>query len=100
MEGIQKVRSVVEKDSTNIYAQTVLGYGSLLSGQYDRAINRFETVARLKPDNLEAVMILADLFERKQQKQTAIAWYTKALPLVKNPALRAEVEKRIAELKK
>lgn len=99
MEGIQKVRAIAEKDSTNIYAQTVLGYGSLISGQTDRAVARFETIARLKPDNLEAVMILADLFERKQQKQNAIKWYTKALPLVKNPELRAEVEKRIAELK-
>jgi len=99
MEGIQKVRAIAEKDSTNVYAQTVLGYGSLISGQTDRAIARFETIARLKPDNLEAIMILADLFERKQQKQTAVQWYSKALPLVKNPELRAEVEKRIAELK-
>jgi len=49
MEGIMKVRSVAEKDSTNVYAQSVLGYGSLLSGQYDRAINRFQAVARLQP---------------------------------------------------
>ena len=29
MEGILKVREVAEKDSTNIYAQNVLGQGSL-----------------------------------------------------------------------
>jgi tetratricopeptide (TPR) repeat protein len=100
MEGILKVRSVAEKDSTNIYAQTVLGYGSLISGQTERAIARFETITRMKPDNLEAIMILADLFERKQQTQTAVEWYSKALPYVKNPQLKGEVEKRIAELKK
>jgi len=100
MEGILKVRSVAEKDSTNVYAQSVLGYGSLISGQYDRAINRFQAVARLQPANLEAIMVLADLYERKGDKSSAISWYDKAAPLIKNPVLKTEVEKRIEELKK
>lgn len=100
MEGILKVRSVVEKDSTNVYAQSVLGYGSLLSGQYDRAISRFKTVARLQPENLEAIMALADLYERKADKATAVSWYDKAMLLIKNPELKTEVKKRIEELKK
>jgi tetratricopeptide (TPR) repeat protein len=100
MEGILKVRSVAERDSTNLYAQTVLGYGSLISGQYDRAISRFQTVARVQPENLEALMVLADLYERKGDKNTAINWYEKAVPFVKNPVLKAEVEKRIGELKR
>jgi tetratricopeptide (TPR) repeat protein len=100
MEGIMKVRSVAEKDSTNVYAQSVLGYGSLLSGQYDRAINRFQAVARLQPANLEAMMVLADLYERKADKATAINWYDRAIPLIKNPDLKTEVKKRIEELKK
>jgi tetratricopeptide (TPR) repeat protein len=100
MEGILKVRSVAEKDSTNVYAQSVLGYGSLLSGQYDRAISRFQTVARLQPGNLEAMMVLADLYERKADKTTAVSWYDKAMPLIKNPELKTEVKKRIEELKK
>ena len=100
MEGILKVRSVAEKDSTNVYAQSVLGYGSLISGQYDRAINRFQAVARLQPANLEAIMVLADLYERKGDKSSAISWYDKASPLIKNPVLKTEVEKRIEELKK
>lgn len=100
MEGILKVRSVAEKDSTNVFAQSVLGYGSLISGQYDRAIIRFQTVNRLQPENLEAIMVLADLYERKADKPSAISWYTKAVPLIKNPALKGEVEKRIEELKK
>ena len=92
--------SVAEKDSTNVYAQSVLGYGSLISGQYDRAINRFQAVARLQPANLEAIMVLADLYERKGDKSSAISWYDKASPLIKNPVLKTEVEKRIEELKK
>ena len=100
MEGILKVRQVIEKDSTNIYAQMVLGQGSLLSGQYDRAIDRFEKVLTLQPANLEAILLMAEVFERKEDKANAIKWYSKALPLAPNPAMRSALEKRINELKK
>jgi len=100
MEGILKVRQVVEKDSTNIFAQMVLGQGSLMSGQYDRAIDRFEKVLALQPVNLEAILLMAEVFERKEDKANAIKWYSKALPLALNPAMRSALEKRINELKK
>ena len=100
MEGILKVRQVVEKDSTNIYAQMVLGQGSLLSGQYDRAIDRFEKVLALQPVHLEAILLMAEVFERKEDKVNAIKWYSTALPLAPNPAMRSALEKRINELKK
>ena len=51
MEGILKVRAVADKDSSNIFAQEVLGHGSMYSGQYDKAIARFETVYRLSGKN-------------------------------------------------
>jgi len=100
MEGILKVRQVVEKDSTNVFAQMVLGHGSLMSGQYDRAIDRFEKVLALQPANLEAILLMAEVFERKEDKANAIKWYSKALPLAPNPAMRSALEKRINELKK
>ena len=100
MEGILKVRQVVEKDSTNVYAQMVLGQGSLMSGQYDRAIDRFEKVLALQPVNLEAILLMAEVFERKEDKANATIWYSKALPLAPNPAMRSALEKRINELKK
>ena len=100
MEGILKVRQVVEKDSTNVFAQMVLGHGSLMSGQYDRAIDRFEKVLALQPVNLEAILLMAEVFERKEDKANAIKWYSKALPLALNPAMRSALEKRINELKK
>jgi cytochrome c-type biogenesis protein CcmH/NrfG len=100
MEGILKIREVVERDSTNAYAQMMLGNASMLSGQYDKAIIRFETVLRLQPANLEAMLILAEAYERKDEKQPAIQWYQKSLPLIKMDEVRKEVENRINELKK
>jgi tetratricopeptide (TPR) repeat protein len=104
MEGISKVRSVAEKDSTNIFAQEVLGHGSMISGQYDRAINRFETVFRLSKTNLEArleaCLMLAEAYEKEGNKLTAVEWYKRSLDLVKNEEIRQEIKRRIDELSK
>jgi tetratricopeptide (TPR) repeat protein len=104
MEGILRVRSVADRDSTNMFAQEVLGHGSMISGQYDRAIARFETLYRLSKSNvnakLEACLMLAEAFERKAEKTEAIAWYQKSLDLINNEEARDEVKKRIDDLKK
>ncbi|WP_346237881.1 tetratricopeptide repeat protein [Niabella insulamsoli] len=100
MEGISKIREVVEKDSTNIYAQMTLAMGSLMSGQTDKAKARLQTVTQLDPKNLQAILLLADVYEKQQQKQDAIKYYQQALPLVKeHPEMEAELKKRIKALK-
>jgi len=98
MEGIQKIMQVVEKDSNNVFAQTILGHGSVISGQYDRAISRFGKVLELEPENLEAIMMMAEVYERKADKISAIKWYRRANELVKNPDLKSELQRRIEEL--
>lgn len=100
MEGISKIREVVAKDSSNVYAQMVLGKASLVSGQYDKAISRFETVNRIDPKNLEATLLLADVFERTGKKKVAVDWYRKSLSLVEKPDLKEAISQRIAELSK
>lgn len=104
MEGILKVRGVADKDSTNIFAQEVLGHGSMYSGQYDKAIARFETVYRLSTERddtkLEACLMLAEAYERKTDRLSAINWYKRSLTLIKNQEVREEVNKRIDELSK
>jgi tetratricopeptide (TPR) repeat protein len=100
MEGIQKIRQVAEKDPKNIYAQITLGQASIVSGQLDKAIERFEKVLQLQPQNLEAIISLADVYERKGDKANAIVYYRKSLPLIGIPEMKEAVETRIAELSK
>lgn len=99
MEGISLIRQVVEKDSTNAYAQLTLGEASLMSGQLDKAVERFKTVNHLQPDNLQAVLLLADTYERMTKKEDAVQWYQKAVPLSTTAEMKKEIEKRITDLK-
>jgi len=100
MEGILKIRQVAEKDSNNVFAQMMLGHGAMISGQYDRAISRFEKIIKLQPDNLEATLMLAEVFERKADKPSSIQWYKKAILLVKNEEMKKELQNRIEQLSK
>jgi tetratricopeptide (TPR) repeat protein len=98
MEGILKVRQVIDKDSTNVYAQMVLGNGSLLSEQYDKAIDRFEKVLVLQPKNFEATVRMAEVYDRKADTANAVKWYSNALTITTNSNWKAVLEKRIKEL--
>lgn len=100
MEGIGRIRKVVERNPSNVYAQLTLGQASLVSGQLDKAIERFQNVWKQDPKNLEAVLSLADVYERKGDKANATVWYKQSLPLIPVPELRKEVEQRIADLSK
>ena len=75
MQGILKIREVAQRDSTNMYAQYMLGIAGVVSGQTDRAIDRFQTVLRHEPNNLDAMMRLADLYQGKGDKAAARQTY-------------------------
>jgi tetratricopeptide (TPR) repeat protein len=99
MKGIQELLSVVRKDSTNMKAQFVLGVGGFVSGQHDKAIERFKKVIAAQPNNLEAVAFLYDKYGAKGDKNEAIKWYTVSKRLVNDPAYSKQVDERITMLK-
>jgi cytochrome c-type biogenesis protein CcmH/NrfG len=100
MEGIGEIRKVVDKDSTNIYAQMMLAKGSLVSGQYDKAISRLLTVTRINPSNSEAMLLLADLYERTGKKDSAIVWYRKSLEFFDREEVKKAIRERVEMLEK
>lgn len=99
MKAIGLIRDVADKNPTNAFAQQTLGEASLMSGQLDKAAERFKAVVGLQPRDLRAALLLADTYERMNRKEEAAAAYQKALPLVTLPEMKKEVEKRIAQLK-
>jgi tetratricopeptide (TPR) repeat protein len=100
MQGILPVREIAQKDPGNIYAQMILGLGGKKSRQFDKAIERFTLVVQKQPDNVEALFNLAECYEEKGDKASAVKWYEAVKKLVKIPEAQKELDKRITELKK
>lgn len=86
MEGIKMIREVEQKDSSNMYAQFMLGYGAVISQQWDKAIERLEKVLRKESENSEAILLLAEAYEQRGDKVNARKWYEKGKELLKRLA--------------
>ena len=99
MQGIQQLLSVVRKDSNNMQAQMMLGVGGLVSGQFDKSIERLNKVVTLQPQHAEAVAYLADAYAGKGDKANAVKWYNVSKRLLNNPHYTEEVDARIKTLK-
>jgi cytochrome c-type biogenesis protein CcmH/NrfG len=105
MKGIGLIREVVEKNPDNTFAQYMLGVGSFISGQWPKAIERFEKVVTLEPQNLEAILRLADVYEKSDDKVNAKKKYELFLQTVKsletqgkfksNPEMLKQIEDHI-----
>ena len=98
MQGIQQILEVARKDSTNMYAQFMLGLGGIESRQFDRAIERLSRVVRNQPGNLEAMISLAEAYEQKGDKAAAVQWYGESKKLVSDGDLIKEIDQRIKSL--
>ncbi len=98
MKGIQQLLSVVKKDSSNMKAQMVLGFGGLVSGQYDKAIERLTKVVKAQPSNMEAIEYLANAYAGKGNKAEAIKWLKVMRGMDKNPEFIKQVDEKIKSL--
>ena len=99
MQGILMIREVAERDPHNMYAQMMLGIGGVMTGQFDKAIDRFKKVIDHQPGNLEAILNLAEAYEQKGDKGSAIQWYERSKQLIKNPEIQKELDARINSLR-
>jgi tetratricopeptide (TPR) repeat protein len=72
MKGIKLLLEAVSADSTNLEAQLNLGFFSMQSGQYDKAVSRFEKVLALQPDLYEVQIYLSDALEALGEKKKAL----------------------------
>jgi cytochrome c-type biogenesis protein CcmH/NrfG len=99
MQGIQQILEVARRDPDNMYAQQMLGIGGLISGQTDKAIERLSTVVTRQPSNLEAILTLAEAYERKGDKINAKKWYEASKRFIRNPEVLKEIDARMEVLK-
>jgi tetratricopeptide (TPR) repeat protein len=95
MEGIMKIREVAERDPENMYAQFMLGLGGMISGQFDKASERLLKVVQHQPENMEAILMLAESYERQNDKAGAVKWYKEAKKHIHNADVVNEIDERI-----
>jgi predicted Zn-dependent protease len=98
MEGIMKIREVLDRDSTNMFAQFMLGYGSMVSGQFGKATERFSKVVDAQPGNKEAVFLLAESYERSGDRKQAANWFRVGRSLVDNPEVLRAIDEKLKTL--
>lgn len=100
MEGISMLKEVTTRNPQNLYARMILGVGSIRSGQMDKAIEHFKIVAENQPDNVQAVLSLAEAYDRTGDTANAVKWYKVAKVLIDLPEAKSEIDKRIDNLNK
>lgn len=72
MQGILLLREVVAKNPGHEMAQFNLGILSVKSGQYDKAVERFQKVLEINPSNNEARFLLGRTYSALGKKDLAL----------------------------
>jgi tetratricopeptide (TPR) repeat protein len=98
MKGIGMLKEVEKTDSNNVSLQLNFAFFSEKSGQWDKAIARFEKVLKIQPDFIEAYLHLADAYEQKGDKAKAIESLEKYKSLVDDITIKTEVQDYINKL--
>ncbi|GGH11033.1 MULTISPECIES: tetratricopeptide repeat protein [Pedobacter] len=98
MQGIAMLLEVVAKDPKNVKANMNLGLFSIKSGQFDKAIPRFNTVIATAPTP-EAYFYLGTALENLGRNKEAVNAYLSSKKLAANPTLSSFIDKKVAELK-
>ena len=99
MKGIGILREVEKTDSNNVNLQLNFAFFSEKSGQWDRAIKRFEKMLIIKPDFIEAYLHLENAYEQKGDKAKAIESLEKYMSLVDDVTAKKETQEYINKLK-
>jgi tetratricopeptide (TPR) repeat protein len=99
MKGVGILREITAKDPNHIPANLMLGRMSIQSGQFDKAVTRFETVLKLDPNNREALYFGAEAYKGKGDKAKAIALFEQCKKVVNNPAFSSDIDNYIKTFK-
>jgi tetratricopeptide (TPR) repeat protein len=97
MEGIKLLKEVVDIFPLNIKANKALGLFSLQSNQYDKAIDRFQTVV-YQVEDAESFFYLATAYNKKGLRNKAVETYKKSKTLTKDKILTEYIDKQLRSI--
>lgn len=100
MKGVMILREITDKDPDNISANLILGKYGIVSGQFDKAVQRLQKVLSVDSLNVDAYLYLAEAYEGMGDKAKAIETLEKCKDLMKNhPGFSNEISNYIEKLK-
>jgi tetratricopeptide (TPR) repeat protein len=99
MQGVQLLLGIIKDNPDHIPANLILGRYGIVSGQFDKAVQRLEKVVKLDPTNTEAYFYLAEAYNGIGRKEDAIETFEKCKKLVNDPGFSAEIDNYIKKIK-
>lgn len=100
MKGILMLREIVAQDPGNVKANIELGRFSMMSGQYDKAIERFNAVLQKDSLHLQSRYFLAEGYLGIQDTASAIKTLEKIIEIEKDTTVQNRIRLYINYLKK
>ena len=98
MESVLELRQFAETTQMP-QAYFELAKLAISTGQWEKAIERFEIALKLEPDMQEVYPGLAHAYVQIGEKEKALGLYNTYLKLIRNPSERKEIEAAIERIK-
>ena len=101
MQGIMMLRGILEEYPENTTAIFNLGLLSMQSGQFDKAVGRFEKLMTIDGSNFQAAYYLGVSYFETENYDKAREWFTKIKKMGTDPAMASSADeylKRLNEL--
>lgn len=92
MQGIMLLREVLKDDPTNELALFNMGLLAMRSGQYNRAVERFQAILSSHPENTKAQFYLAISLGEMGRKDEARELLAKVKAREKDPTIQAAIK--------
>lgn len=99
MEGIMALRKIAEEHPENEEAQLYLGIFSIQSGQYEKAVERFNNVLSINAENSYAYQLLGQAYELMNDTTKAISNYELFVQKTDDSEAKKDIEKHLKNLK-
>ena len=98
MQGIMMLRQVLEKEPGNVKANLALAVFSVVSGQYEKAFDRFQQVLNAEQKDEGAAKFLAQVYAREGKIDMIIGSMTKYKTMIEDDGIQRQVDDIINEL--
>lgn len=100
MNGVLLLKEIEKTDPDNELMNVTLGRLAVVSGQYDKAIERLQRTIKLYPENTEAYFHLGEAYRATGRKSDAVKMFEQCKKLESSPDFQKQLDDLINQLKK